>query len=352
MKQLDVDWNLLDRYFGGEASPDEVATVSRWSMHAENAAELRALREIWDAAGVVSAPPSVDLDVAWRSITDRMHHDGTTPVRPTHTVSNSSGMRRTSFVWPVLLAASVVVVAGVALTRAIETRESPKIASQPSAAAREFATRRAQRADIYLSDGTHVLLNVDSKLRVAADYGDHTREVTLDGEAYFDVIHDELHPFRVRTVTGIAEDVGTKFVVARYPEAKAMHVGVAEGTVIVRRDSVAAPAATLKRGDLLRIGEDGRTNLRHGVDIDRELAWTTGELIFDRVPLADVLPQLSRWFDADIRLGSKSLSDVPFTASFRNQPIAQVLELFAASLDAHVERDVNGYVLYAGKGSH
>jgi len=117
--------------------------------------------------------------------------------------------------------------------------------------------------------------------------------------------------------------------------------------VIVRRDAAATSGTMLNRGDLASMGPDGRVTVRRNVNMDTELAWITGNLAFDRVPLRDVIPRLARWFDADIRLGDSTLNDVRYTGTFRNEPIAQVLDLLAASLDARIERDLAAYVLYA-----
>lgn len=356
----DIDWNVLDRYFSGEASPDEVASVTRWTARPGGADLLQSVREIWDAAGVISTPSSPDVNAAWRSLMQRAEHGGADGAE--HDGATSAALplaQRTSRqsrpfrrfaprIWPMVLAASVIAAASVFAVNRIASRgaATSSATGQPT---REFVTRRAQRADVYLSDGTRVLLNVDSRLRVPAGYGERARTVMLEGEAYFDVVHNTTRPFRVITAAGIAEDIGTAFVVAHYPETKGMQVSVASGAVIVRRDSSTTNGTTLQRGDLARMDDAGRVSVTHGVDMENELAWTTGKLVFERVPLRDVVPRLARWFDADIRLGDSSLNDVRYTASIRNEPVRHVLDLLAASLDARVERDVTGYVLYAGK---
>jgi ferric-dicitrate binding protein FerR (iron transport regulator) len=156
----------------------------------------------------------------------------------------------------------------------------------------------------------------------------------------------------VRTASGIVEDVGTAFVVARYPESAMLRVGVASGRVIVRgkRDGGRASgnvvaSDTLKRGDVFRLMNDGGSKVEHGVDVAQELAWTTGKLVFDRAPLGEVVPRLARWFDADIRLADSALGNVAFTGTFGSEPVGQVLELLAASVDARVQRDRGAYVL-------
>jgi ferric-dicitrate binding protein FerR (iron transport regulator) len=355
--QIDIDWNVLDRYFSGETSPDESAQVLRWSNTPEGAELLRSAREIWDAAGVTVAASTPDLQSRFDAVWERaLLLDAPPPTTiAIRTPSRSAGIfatsrrpSRSARIWPALIAASVVGAIGVfGLNKMVANRS---VAVQPrvaEATGRQFTTRRAQRADLYLSDGTHVVLNVDSRLLVSPSYGERSREVTLVGEGYFDVVHDVTRPFRVHTAAGVAEDVGTSFVVTQYPESRGMQVGVASGSVDVRKDSSATATTRLVSGDLARVGSVG-INVRHGVDIENATAWTTGKLVFDRVPLKEALARLSRWYDSDIRLGDTSLSDVPYTAEFSSEPLPQVLELLTASLDARVERNArSGYVIYS-----
>jgi transmembrane sensor len=354
---IDMDWNVLDRYFSGEASPDEAASVAHWSTSADGAELLRSAREIWDAAGVTPVASTPDIQSRWESLWEQALLDDAqpSPAPVIHPVSRSSGMAslsrpatRGSRKWPALIAACMLGAIGLfGLNKIFDWRSAGGQSSVVAATGREFTTRRAQRADLYLSDGTHVVLNVDSRLHVSPNYGERSRDVTLEGEAFFEVVHDVTRPFRVRTASGVAEDMGTAFVVTQYPEAKAMQVGVVSGSVDIRQDSTATAKARLMPGDLARVGSAG-IDVRHGVNVEDATAWTTGKLLFDRVPLKEALARLSRWFDSDIRLGDDGLNDLHYTAAFSNEPLPQVLELLTASLDARVERNAQGvYVIYS-----
>ena len=353
---LDLDWPALDRYFSGEASAADLAMFERITSSAEGAALLRSMREIWDAAGIVAAPSAPNVDAAWRTMEGYMGENAValpTPRArsgPAPTAAKSGllarSMRRQR-TWPAMLATVAAVLVGALIIGRIEPRAPEKNAAPTYG---EYVTRRAQRADIYLSDGTRVVLNVDSRLRVPTTFGATAREVTLDGEAYFEVVHDSTRPFRVHTRSGVAEDAGTVFVVARYPEADGMRVAVKSGVVVLKRPSTNAPVTTLRGGDVAQQKDAGHVTVRHHVDVDNDAAWTQGKLVFDRVPLRDVIPRLARWLDADIRLGDAALGNVRYTASIRNEPVSQVLDLLAASLDAHVTRGKGSiYVLHAGK---
>ena len=221
---------------------------------------------------------------------------------------------------------------------------------------REVATAAAQRAVVRLRDGTQVTLAPKSRLRYAPDYGKAHRDVYLDGEAYFQVVRDERLPFRVHTAASLTEDLGTAFVITAYADQITTEVVVAEGRVALRRalpDTLAAapPALVLGARDLARLGASGVATLQRGVDVDRQLAWTTGVLAFDGTPLRDAVRTLGRWYDVEIRLGDSdsALAARRLTATFTNEPIDLVLKRIALTLGVRVER-TDGSVLLLRKG--
>jgi ferric-dicitrate binding protein FerR (iron transport regulator) len=207
------------------------------------------------------------------------------------------------------------------------------------AAAREYATARGQRAELSFSDGTRVLLGVDSRLRVPHDYGLRERAVELEGQAYFVVRHDARLPFRVRTRRGTTEDLGTAFDVRAYGEEQYLQVVVAAGRVALRGakggDSV---ALTLRPRDRAVIDARGNAITTSGVSLQQYLAWTRGALVFDDAPLRSVIAQLGRWYDLDIQTDDRSLDDERLTMSFTTQSADEAMTALAKVLDARVRR--------------
>jgi transmembrane sensor len=153
----------------------------------------------------------------------------------------------------------------------------------------------------------------------------------------------------VHTGVGGAEDIGTEFVVTAYPEANGMQVAVASGMVqlgaVKLRPSTTVSASPrepllLTRGDLGRLDSVGVLKVEHGVDVDAQLAWTRGELVFRRTPLRLVIPQLERWYGVDIRLADSRLNEVPVSASFADEGATQAVTFVAAAINARLVREV------------
>jgi transmembrane sensor len=330
------DWIRLERYVSGQGTPEELADLERWIS---GSAELRAVVEGMRGAG--RAPGDQvqgwDADAAWRKVSRRMRWLRRPPVAP------GAGHASMWRAWAI--AASLALAAGSSLyIIEIESRDGAVALPTPP---REVVTRRGERAVFNLADGSRVVLGAESRLSIATGYNrpGSARELHLEGQGYFVVTHDSLRPFRVNTSLGIAEDLGTEFVVTTYPEARGMRVVVASGKVALRqttngraRVADSLPLVVLSSGDLARLDSVGTATVRR-VDPASYVAWTQGALVFNGTPLGDVLPQLARWYDIDIHLAESSLATRRLTATFRNQSVSQVLDLLALSLNLKVERD-------------
>jgi transmembrane sensor len=211
----------------------------------------------------------------------------------------------------------------------------------------EVTTLRGQRATLRLPDGTRVALGMASRLRYARAFGDSARDVYLDGDGYFEVAHDSLHPFAVHTSTSIVRDVGTKFGVRAYDASPSTEVIVTEG-VVSFATPVTGDRLVLRANDFLRLERDGRsTTLVHGVATADYLAWTEGRLVFQDAPLHEVIAELSRWYDRDLlQLADTSIGSRRLTASFTNESLPIVIDRIALSLDLREERHGQTVVLH------
>ena len=359
----DLDWEMLDRYFSGEASAEEIAIVSRLSTRPEGAALLRSVREIWDAAGVIPAPSSPDLDAAWRSVSDGMMREEAGK-RETHVAgpsrSTPQGLRlyratsgRQRYLSYALRAASVIVVValGAIAFRVVGSGRSTSLTATAPQSARELVTKRGERATLDLADGSHVVLGPETRLTIPARFNEaknsHSRELGLTGEAYFTVTHDSTRPFRVATATAVTEDIGTAFVVSAYPELRGTRVVVEEGSVALR--GVGKPAVVVTPGKLALIDSSG-VSLVPGVSVASYISWTRGQLVFDGARLAEAIPQLERWYDLEVKVADSAILARRLTGSFTNASAERMLEQLSFALDVKVNHSGRAVLLCAHRG--
>jgi transmembrane sensor len=334
------DWNLIDRYFKGECTPEEMKTVDEWLLADSSHAQLLAsMRRVWEEAAL--SLPQVDEKAAWLSFQAR--RDAAEPVpRAGRTAAprfRVPAARRSSWHSPALAAGLLVTVA-VGGFGWWKHNEELRLAT--TAPPREYLATRGQRAEMTLIDGTRVWLSADSRLLVPQSYGATDRTVTLDGEGYFVVQHDARRPFRVIAGGSIAEDLGTEFDVRAYPGDSAAVVIVESGQVALRiADSSAARVVStqLNRGQMGRMDSRGDVQVTDNVDVASALAWRNGRLSFNERPLSEVARDLERWYDIDIAFDDSTLAGAPLTASFTSQSADQALAIVAGALGARFTRD-------------
>ena len=331
------DPQLLDRYLAGELAGDERARVEAWlRSQPETSAILRELphASLGDAA-------RADTDAAWNALAARIAAESgdqlaarraaQSPALSLATRGNRMWIRGAARV----AAAFVLVFGGMTVWRG----------SQRSSGS--LSAPRGREMTATLPDGTRLTLAAGSTATWPASFGRKTRDVTLNGQALFDVVHDASRPFRVHARGAVAEDVGTRFVVRAWPELTAVEVAVEEG-IVALADSA---RARTDRGTTIRAGQRGRLaaggQVRVTTDADAALAWTHGELAFDNRPLAEVLPEISRRFDVDVRADA-AMAGRRLSARFAAQSLDDVLNALAASLDVRVERNGRAITLVPG----
>lgn len=342
-------WVLLDRYLAGDARGSDEALVRDWvSADPRREEVLDDLRRIRAAAG--AGCPRRSSDEAWQSLrwhlgvetgnggtgalAEREHISGT-HLRPTSDVTRFGLPKR----FATYAAASVLLLAAgwsaVAIERAVTARWGS--ARSSAGAPRSFATERGRRAEVRLADGTRVSLAPESRVTIANEGDGVDRDVVLEGEAYFDVAHDGQRPFEVRARNVVIHDVGTRFAVRAYRTDSVVQVVVTNGRVRMRSSqAVQGSGVTLEQGMMGLLDASGVTSLRRGVDTARYNAFARGQMQFVRTPLRDVVGELERWYDIDIRLEDRALGSRRITATLEDQALPDFLAQLSITLNLRV----------------
>jgi transmembrane sensor len=203
---------------------------------------------------------------------------------------------------------------------------------------REYAADRGKRIHLTLDDGTQVILNAESRLRVSTDFGRTNRTVHLQGEAFFDVDYDASRPFLISAGDASVRVLGTAFVVRSYVADPDVRVVVRDGRVSLSSSDRSSPTdIELTAGEAGLLSASGEIVLQRDVDLNRALAWIEGRLVFDDAPLADVARELERWYDITIHFTDDRLRDLPLTTQFEGQSVSHVVDVIARTMDLEYE---------------
>ena len=184
-----------------------------------------------------------------------------------------------------------------------------------------------------LPDSTLVVLNAGSRMVYAQDFGVESREVTLEGEGYFEVTRNAEKPFRVSSENVALTVLGTKFNFRDYPQEDEVVVSLREGRVqLDNRIHEEAPMALKPDERMVMDKCDGRMK-RERMMTDAYLKWMDGKLDFDGTPLDKVIVVLERAYSTTIRLERESLGSLRLYGCFdRNeQGLIDILEILQAT---------------------
>jgi transmembrane sensor len=186
------------------------------------------------------------------------------------------------------------------------------------------------RAQFSLPDGTTGWLNSNSSVKYRGDFSSD-REITLKGEAYFDVYKDQKQPFIVKTDEISVKVAGTRFNIASYENEKNVEVVLEEGKLIFN-DKELTKSYTMDPNDLVTYDKTQMDFTTEVVQPQKYLSWTEGKLVFRNDPLDVIARRLERWYNIDIEINGNLTEDLRLRATFIGEGLEEVLGLLKRSL--------------------
>ncbi|MGQ0561719.1 MAG: FecR family protein [Gemmatimonadota bacterium] len=295
---------------------------------------MRHKPELWELLDRLrrDAAAAVDVEAALKRVKRRFQDPKVTALRPRTSIPERSDRRwrRTS----IAAAAAVAIVAGgVLFWRIAQRGGEPPFAN----AATVYKTAIGRTDTLRLPDGTRVVLAPSSRLVLARNYGRRARLVQLSGQALFDVVHEAARPFSVSAGAATIRDIGTSFAV-RNIAGENIEVAVTEGTVVLHASGTDEWAGVvLHAGALGVLDGGGLTTVHPAIVTDADTAFVSGRLVFREADLSEVAVELRRWYGVVLRVEDPALARRHITASFRGEPVQQVLAVIALALGARIE---------------
>ena len=214
----------------------------------------------------------------------------------------------------------------------------------------EIVAKRGTKTKIILPDGSQVWLNSDSKLSYGARFNDTIREVSLEGEAYFDVIKDKNRPFIVMTNALNIRVLGTAFNIKSYAQDATIETTLIRGMIEVRKNNepatkkiVLTPNEKLVYNKLeaLLVRPNNEQNTiakkleslsittlsKNIPDSSRvETAWIYGRLVFDGDSFETLAEKMERWYNIKITIQNQSISNNRFSGVFEKENVEEAFK--------------------------
>lgn len=217
----------------------------------------------------------------------------------------------------------------------------------------ELVAGKGLRKELTLPDGTRVWLNGESRISYNPKFiKGEQREVTLSGEAFFEVAKDNQHPFVIKTKQFSVQTLGTNLNIDAYPDDRKSETALLTGSLRLTMNEGSKQSIVLKQGEKVAIinkdqkpfSTASQPTLRQGEtilieplavikvdgkDLATESAWKDDRLIFEDESLEEIAKKLSRWYNVHITV-STEIDRLTFSGIFMSEKIDQVLKSMQA----------------------
>ena len=203
--------------------------------------------------------------------------------------------------------------------------ESTGQAALPALRYNTVSTPYGGKYQVTLTDGTKVWLNAVSELTFPTAFVGATREVSIKGEAYFEVAPDAAHPFVVKVNDMKVDVLGTHFNIMAYDDEEAVRTTLLEGSVRVGGGAV---SRSLTAGEQGVWNKKDKLDVLKEVDVEEVMAWKNGLFQYSRTGLPVIMRQIARWYNVQVRYVDSDVTSESFSGSIPcNENVSQVLKL-------------------------
>lgn len=307
----DIPWKMLEKYFANESDTLENHEVQSWLDSAsENKMIFEQLQNFYQKTGSLPLEFVPDTKAALKKVSAK--------IQGKHNVFQLSGIW-----WKV---ASVLIIGIFVWWQAHQQ------ANKPLAYYENLLKSDSIPVNVLLPDGSHIWLNTHSSMKYPKQF-EKSREVYLEGEAYFEIAHDARHAFIIHTQGSQVRVIGTKFDIRSYLSEEQVVVTVAEGIVGFGSDRDKQVILTKNQKGIM---DKVNGNLIKAENNDSNfMAWKTLEFQFDKQPLETVIKSLAEAYHFNYRFNIGSPKERLLTANFDHRSLAEIMETI--SLAANVK---------------
>jgi transmembrane sensor len=336
MNTLSVNKAFLFQYFAGNASPAQKRLIAEWLAHAES----QELYFEWLAEWQSQSPQFLpDGQERFESYVRFMRENPNAALSADEDVTEhfSAAQPRKTGRRPWLMAAASMLVLGMSAWLGRER-----------ILYKTYATEFGETRSVQLSDGTKVILNANTSMQVPRfGFGEKTREVKLNGEAFFNVTHTiDNKRFMVKTDDNFEVMVlGTEFSV--YTRQRGGKVLLKKGKVhVLFSEGQQKKELIMKPGDLVTMEKSAaKPVVKANADTRKLIAWTGNRFVFDKTPLSEVAGQLQEHYGIKVEIKDNRFAHRTVSGTFQPESGEELLTLLSELFDFRLAREGEAYLI-------
>lgn len=322
---------LLDRFLKGGTSPEEEKDLLDWFRKTAPEETLYAYyRSYWDNAHGKSIPVDVQ---------GRMFHQIKLQMKEME--QKRKNIRKLRLWWASTAAAVVALCVSIGIS-VHYFRQVNQMSQQTFVVSAE----KGQRSNVVLPDGTKVWLNSDTEIKYSGEYGKKDRQISLSGEAYFEVAKDPKHRFIVQAGEMQVEALGTAFNVKAYEEDDELTASLFEGKV---KTSVAGRTLLLDPDQSVSYNRIKHSFVKLNGNTNYDRMWRNQELVFRGESLEEVAIMLDRLYNVKVEFQTDDIKHYRFSGVIKNNSLENVFELI--SLTAPIRYEKRDSIIWLSRNS-
>ena len=340
---------LIDRFLSGEVTEQEANEMQIWLRESEENRQLFArCKKLWIGSSMQSRFNAGQLNREKQKVNLKIHYNEL----------NKKFEKSRRHVRILAYAASILFIFGIT-SIFMYFNEQSQPAEITESLSNVIEVPYGGKSKITLSDGSTVWINAGSKITYKDGFGTTTREVELEGEAYFDVAKNEHLPFFVHTSISTIKVYGTTFNVKAYADDDMVETTLDKGAISITSDYISGEivmkpkqkATIYKKVEPLAETpptEKEQAKILEKVDVEKVeniepiTAWKDNRLVFEHEPLWSLAKQLERRYNVNVVFKDEKFKTRTYTAALKEMPIEQVLEAISLT---------SPYISYTIKGS-
>lgn len=324
-KHKNIDEGLLVRYLTNDLPDTEIKRVEEWIQASEENTRLfNQFLLIWEQSVHTFPKKNVEPDEAWLRMKKRLANDVSEP---------APFFGQIRFVWRAAAIFIICVCVGSIGYLMLNKYSSAPVSNLQLASAGRVVTDT-------LPDQSVITVNKNSFLSYPSEFRGGTREVTLNGEAFFRIKADKKHPFIVHANDITVKVVGTSFNI-KTVNGKT-EVVVESGVVVVQKNK---QSTTLVAKEKTETNWHDTSLVKTSVTDKLYNYYRSREFICDRTPLQQLVEKLNEAYDADIELGRDALKDLRITTVFTNEPLENIIDIICQTFKLKAEKIGNRIIL-------
>jgi len=327
---------LMAKYFSGESTEEERIQLMSWVEETEeNKALFEEHQAVWALLKPQAALPfEVDIEKAWQSVEKGVAQPALKPLKSRET----PGLSIRKFILRIAAVFLLSLIVGYAW---LEWQKE----TVPTMV--EIQTGEEEKKEIELPDGSKVWLNENTLIQYAEGFS--PRQVTLEGEAFFDVEKLDQQSFEIFSGEARTLVLGTAFNVRAYPEENKIEVTVERGKVALDHKGNTRKSVLLTAGNTGVFEKSVQTVVKQKDKGVNAAAWKNRKLEFSNTKMKDVIESLERYFEISINTQNPDILNCHFTGQYQNPEIEQIMDILKFVLNVEIEKATNGFSL-KGKG--